>query len=156
MKNKLVYSLGHSNVDFKEFLDALKKLNIQHILDIRSVPKSAYVPHFDKENLEEELTENKIGYTYCGLTVGGRQKINFLKYSKSSQYQEAIKQMERIIDRKNCAIMCSEKDFRKCHRRYVSDSLIRDGYEVIQIKIDKDSPAKKTQQISFISAANYK
>jgi uncharacterized protein (DUF488 family) len=156
MKNKIVYSLGHSNVDIKEFLNTLKKFHIQHILDIRSVPKSAYVPHFDKENLEDELTENKIGYTYCGLTVGGRQKIDFLEYSKSSQYHEALKQMERIIDRKNCAIMCSEKDFRHCHRRFVSDSLIRDGYEVIQIEVNKDLSIKKTQQISFISATDYK
>jgi uncharacterized protein (DUF488 family) len=156
MNNKKVYSLGHSNIDLNEFIKILKNLQIQHILDIRSVPKSSYVPHFDKEILEEELKNNKIEYTYCGLTIGGRQGIDFTEYIKTAQYQEAIKLLERIIDRKICAIMCSEKDFRHCHRRYVSDSLIRDGYEVIQIKVDKDSPVKKTQQTSFVSAADYK
>jgi uncharacterized protein (DUF488 family) len=114
------------------------------------------VPHFDRENLEKELIENKIGYTFCGITVGGRQEIDFVEYSKTSRYQEGIKQIERIIDRKICAIMCSEKNFRNCHRKYVSDSLIRDGYEVIQIKIDDDTHLKKLQQVSFASAASFK
>lgn len=156
MKNKIVYSLGHSNADINKFIKTIKNLHIQHILDIRSVPKSLYVPHFDKERLEKELVENDIGYTFCGITAGGRQSIDFIEYSKSSQYHEAIKQIERIIDRKICAIMCSEKNFRNCHRKYVSDSLIRDGYEVIQIKIDEASQFKKIQQVSFTSAVNIK
>jgi uncharacterized protein (DUF488 family) len=156
MKNRVVYSLGHSNVDINKFLQGLKNLHIQHILDIRSVPKSSYVPHFNRENLEKELMENKIGYTYCGKTVGGRQGVDFVEYSKSSRYQTAIKQIERIIDRKNCAIMCSEKNFRNCHRRYVSDSLIRDGYEVIQIKIDEEPQLNKHQQVSFASTVIFK
>lgn len=156
MKNKIVYSLGHSNLDIKEFLKGLKNFHIEHILDIRSIPKSSYVPHFDKENLEKELAKNKIGYTYCGITVGGRQEIDFIEYTKSSRFKEAIKQIERIIDRKICAIMCSEKDFRNCHRRYVSDSLIQDGYDVIQIKIDEYPQLTKLQQVSFASNAIFK
>lgn len=143
MKNKTVYSLGHSNLSMEQFIKFLKDLGVKHLLDIRSNPNSSYVPHFNKDRLEKVLNENQIGYTYCGERLGGRQSIPFKDYISTPQYQLAIKHIERIIDRGKSAIMCSEQDYNNCHREYISEMLLNHGYDVIQAKYDKNKQLNK-------------
>lgn len=147
MKNKKVYSLGHSNLELNEFIDVLKKFNIRHLLDVRSVPKSSYVSHFNKEKLEKELKQNDITYTYCGDNIGGRQHIDFKDYVNTPKYESSIKMVERIIKRGESAIMCSEKDFTKCHRKYICNTLIENGFDVIQV--DVQNSKKNEKQMSL-------
>jgi uncharacterized protein (DUF488 family) len=142
---KIVYSIGHSNLSVEEFLKVLSKYKIKMLLDVRSVPISSYVPHFNREELEKSLKNSGILYTYCG-EIGGRQGMEFREYTKTSKYNESIKKVERLITRGTSAIMCSEKDFTQCHRRFICDTLINDGFMVIQI----DPSADSTSQISLI------
>ncbi|RLG80782.1 MAG: hypothetical protein DRO09_02700 [Thermoprotei archaeon] len=47
--------------------------------------------------------------------------------------------LKGIIGRVNgpVAIMCSEKLWFKCHRRFISDTLVREGFEVLHIINDR-------------------
>lgn len=147
MKNKTVYSLGHSNIDSNQFINILKDLEVKYLMDVRSNPNSCYIKDYDKDKFEKILARNKIRYTYCGYKVGGRQKIDFKKYVNTHEYNSAIKSITRIIDRGKSAIMCSEKDYKNCHRKYVSQTLLNNGYTVIQIKVDKNMNLSKKEQV---------
>jgi len=50
-----LYTVGHSNRSFEEFLALLREFGIQALADIRSLPGSRKFPHFDRENLERAL-----------------------------------------------------------------------------------------------------
>ncbi|MBN2603554.1 MAG: DUF488 domain-containing protein [Candidatus Thermoplasmatota archaeon] len=145
MKNKKVYSLGHSNIGIDEFIQILQKLDIKTLMDVRSNPVSTYVPHFNKKSLEEILKENNISYTYCGEHMGGRQNSEFKDFTNSIEYKNSIKKVERIISKGISAIMCSESDFTKCHRRYICSTLIEDGYNVIQVDVNHKKSGENHQ-----------
>lgn len=42
-----LFSIGHSNVSLEAFLRLLDMRRIQVVADVRTVPRSRYVPHFD-------------------------------------------------------------------------------------------------------------
>ena len=42
------------------------------IIDVRTVAKSGYTPHFNKMTLINLLKKNNIEYKYMGKTLGGR------------------------------------------------------------------------------------
>lgn len=133
-----VYSLGHSNISIEEFINSLIDIDIKYLIDVRSDPTSSYVPHFNRDNLEKSLEKKQIQYFYCGRELGGRQEIQFDKYTYTSEYEEAIKNIVKIITLGKSAIMCSEKDYKNCHRKFISETLLKQGYDVIQIKFDKN------------------
>lgn len=152
MRNGEVYSLGHSNLSMEQFISFLKALDVENLIDVRSNPFSIHVPHFNKENLKSVLEDNNIQYNYCGDELGGRQDRQFKDYIYTSDYQEAIKSIERIIDNSGkSAIMCSENDYKRCHRRYISDTLMSHGYNVVHVKYDKNKSLGKQAPLGEIN-----
>ena len=47
MENKLIYTVGHSNQEIEEFRSLIQTFDINCIVDVRSVPASAYTPQFN-------------------------------------------------------------------------------------------------------------
>jgi uncharacterized protein (DUF488 family) len=144
-----IYSLGHSNLSLKEFMALLKNIGIEYLIDVRSDPNSSYVPHFNRNNLEIFFNEAHIQYLYSGEKLGGRQKTNYEKYIYTLEYQEAIKNIEKFIVQGKTAIMCSERDYNNCHRKFICETLLNLGYNVIQVKSGKDKPIMQTNILGF-------
>ena len=67
-----LFSLGHSNHPVDKVLDLLRRYSVETVVDVRSVPRSRYVPHFDAEPLRAALREAGIAYRYLGRALGGR------------------------------------------------------------------------------------
>ena len=57
-----LYSFGHSNVALEDFLCLLKSRRIEVVADVRSSPRSRYVPHFDAPRLQGALAQQEIKY----------------------------------------------------------------------------------------------
>ena len=117
-----------------EFIEILKKHGIQVIIDIRRFPKSKVVPHFNKENLKLELRKIGIKYAWLGKWLGGYRKEGYLKYMEKPEFKKGIKYLENIAKNKTCAIMCTEKLYFKCHRKFVSKYLQNKGWIIKHIK----------------------
>lgn len=140
-KNTKIYTVGHSNRGLEEFIDLLKTYNIETLVDIRRWPKSTKFHHFNREILEHELDKEGIKYIWLGDLLGGYRPGGYEKYMETPQYKRGLEILEKIAQRRTTAIMCSEKLWFKCHRRFISNSLVERGYRVIHI-IDK----KRTQE----------
>jgi uncharacterized protein (DUF488 family) len=132
-----IYTLGHSTRNLDEFLDILKNFEIELVIDIRRFPSSKKFPHFNKENLEKELTKNNIQYLHFP-ELGGYRKEGYLSFSQSKEFASAIKKLLEIINNKIATILCSERFFWRCHRKYVSNFLAKLGNQVVHI-LDKES-----------------
>ncbi len=140
-KNIKIYTIGHSNRSLKEFIDLFKTYKIETLVDVRRWPKSTKFSHFNREVLEHELEKAGVKYVWLGDLLGGYRPGGYEKYMETLQYKRGLELLEKIAGKKTAAIMCSEKLWFKCHRRFISNSLVEKGYRVIHI-IDK----KRTQE----------
>ncbi len=135
------FTIGHSNRSFDEFCELLKKYGIEVVFDVRRFPKSEKFPHFNKEELEKRMSECGITYFYLGDLLGGYRSGGYEKYMETDEFQLGIgKLLFWGIDGKS-AIMCAEKLWFKCHRRFIADRLVQLGHEVIHI-IDENRVQK--------------
>ena len=127
-----IFTVGHSNRSFEELIRILKKYNIETIVDVRSFPTSKKYPWFNREALEIELPKFKIKYIWL-KDLGGYRKGGYEKYQESEQYKIALDELISLAKESRVAIMCAEKLWFKCHRRFISDKLVEEGYRVIHI-----------------------
>ena len=139
INNKKVFTIGHSNRNMNEFIEILLKYKIKALVDVRRFPKSTRYPHFNKEVLEQALQKIGIKYIWMGENLGGYRNGGYEEYMKTEKYLGGINELIEIIGNSPgpIAIMCSERLWFKCHRKFIADTLVEKGYEVIHI-IDKD------------------
>src|SRR5687767_6268394 len=68
-----IWTIGHSNRPWEEFVNLLMKNGIRTLVDIRTFPGSRKYPHFNKEHFEKHLQNYGIGYLHVPA-LGGRRK----------------------------------------------------------------------------------
>jgi len=142
--SKIVYTIGHSNRSIEEFVNILKRYNIKLVIDVRRFPTSRKYPWFNRDFLEKYLKNLDIGYVWLGEYLGGFREGGYENYMKTEQYRYGISLLVRYIENLDhgfCTIMCSERLWFRCHRRYISNTLVEFGYDVIHI-IDIDKVQK--------------
>jgi len=72
---KEIWTIGHSNKSYEDFLELLKGFNIEILVDVRSYPGSWKFPWFNRENLGENIPQEGIEYSII-KNLGGRRKVN--------------------------------------------------------------------------------
>lgn len=120
-------------MQIEEFISLLKDNQIETLIDVRSTPYSKFASQFNREDLRNKLSKNGITYVYMGEILGGRHPEGFDKYMKSEQFKKGIFILEEGINSSTSAIMCSEIDHTKCHRRFIGSKLIDEGFDVQDI-----------------------
>jgi uncharacterized protein (DUF488 family) len=80
VKQKTIWTIGHSTLTLDEFVARLKSFEIELLADIRSFPGSRRFPHFNKGALRISLPENKIEYVHL-VKLGGRRKSRADSYN---------------------------------------------------------------------------
>jgi uncharacterized protein (DUF488 family) len=133
---QVIHTIGSSNRTIGEFLDLLKKYNIECLIDVRRFPTSKF-EHFKKENLKEFVEREGIEYVYLGQILGGYRSGGYEKYMHTEAFLNGIKQIEIHVKDKKSAIMCCERLPWRCHRRFISMQLESRGWEVIHIIDEK-------------------
>ncbi len=144
MSRKLVYTIGHSNREFSEFTELLASYDVSVVVDVRRFPTSRKFPQFKLEFLKTNLPKHGIGYVWLGDKLGGFRAGGYLNYMKSREFSEGMKELLKIVElvkKGYVAVMCMEKLWFRCHRRFIADTLVNLGYEVMHI-IDAGRVAK--------------
>ena len=161
-KNKTIWTIGHSTHSFEEFVGMLHAFDIEAIVDVRNYPGSRRYPHFNKDQLESSLPENKIQYTHL-KELGGRRKADpdskntawrhaafrgYADYMETTPFMHGINQLLDIALKCRTAYMCSEAVWWRCHRAMVSDYLKLQGWKVLHIL-----SARKAEEHPYTSPA---
>jgi len=138
--NKLkIYTIGHSNHSLETFLNLLRDLRIDVVVDIRSKPNSQVVPHFDRKPLENSLKMSGFKYLYFGKELGGKPNskefydanghVLYSLIAKSSPFIQAIERLLKGIRDYRVVLLCSEENPWNCHRRLLVGKVLR-NYDV--------------------------
>lgn len=145
-----IYTLGHSNRPWQEFLDLLRAYGIEVIADVRAFPSSRRYPHFSQENLRAALKKEGIEYVWLGKELGGYRKKglgeaspntawespgfqNFADHMLTEEFQSGVEKLLEIARGKRTAVLCAERLWWRCHRRLISDWLLAHGHRVLHI-----------------------
>lgn len=141
---KIIYSIGHSTHTIDQFLELLHTYQIKAVVDVRRFPTSKQHPHFERQNLQSELTKNHIDYFWSGEFLGGYRKGGYQLYMQSESFLQGVYQLIAVAQKQLTAFMCAEKLFFRCHRRFISDHLFQLGWKIIHIHDEKTVYPHKT------------
>ena len=121
-----LFTIGHSNQPLDDFLGLLQQQGIEVIADVRTVPWSRYVPHFNAKALGAALAQRTIEYVPFGRELGGRPEgeefyddqghVLYGRLAASPAFQEGL---DRILaqartSRSHCS--AARRIRRRCHR----------------------------------------
>jgi len=129
---EMIYTLGTSNRREEEFLKILRDKGIKNIVDVRRFPTSQF-EHFRKENLEKILSKEGFKYFYLGDKLGGYRKGGYEKFMESEEFQKGIEKLEEIAREGPTVIICAERLFFRCHRRFIACALEGRGWKVVHL-----------------------
>lgn len=144
-----VYTVGHSNRSWEDFVAILKAHGIRTLVDIRRFPYSPKWPHFNGATMREALAAEGIEYAWLEALGGRRNKQredspnfglrspafrNYADYMLSPAFRAAIEEVLNRAQAAPTAIMCSEAVYFRCHRMLVSDWLLVHGHEVLHLQ----------------------
>jgi uncharacterized protein (DUF488 family) len=151
-----LYTIGHSTRSFDEFLSVLHAHEIRTLVDIRSLPASRRMPHFNRESLERTLPQAGIAYAWLKELGGRRKKIrndspnialrsdsfrNYADHMLTPEFERGAAELIKLAEQDRTAYMCAERLYFNCHRMLVSDWLVAHGHEVLHI--DGTGPPKR-------------
>jgi uncharacterized protein (DUF488 family) len=132
-----VYTVGHSTRTLEEFIRLLRAYGITRLVDVRSVPRSARNPQFNRETLPAALAVEGIGYTPLPELGGFRHSRpdspnagwrkasfrGFADYMQTDGFHDGLEKLIAIAGRETSAVMCAEAVPWRCHRSLIADAL---------------------------------
>jgi uncharacterized protein (DUF488 family) len=141
------YTIGHSTRSLGDFLDLLKENAVAQLADVRRFPGSRRYPHFNQEALRTSLQVQGIAYRHFpelgGYRKGGADSSHsgwtsrgfraYAVHMESREFLEELARLETWAKGRSTALMCAEGHPSRCHRKLISDALLRDGLGVYHI-----------------------
>jgi uncharacterized protein (DUF488 family) len=145
--NLSIFTIGHSTRPIDEFLEMLQAHGIRQLVDVRTIPRSAHNPQFNREDLARALHSSRLHYRHVpglgGLRHPRRDSINtgwrnasFRGYADYMQTPEFTENLETLIElgkQEPTAVMCAEAVPWRCHRSLIADALLVRGIDAIEI-----------------------
>ena len=144
------FTIGHSTRSIDEFVDLLSNAEVRLVVDVRTIPRSRTNPQYNSEALAEALSESRIDYAHIAALGGlrGRKRDvpadvnafwqnqrfhNYADYAMSEDFHSGLIRLRELGHATQCAIMCAEAVWWRCHRRIIADYLIAAGETVFHI-----------------------
>ncbi len=122
----MIYSIGHGNKKFKDFLNELYSFDVKYLIDVRTSPYSKYNPQYNRELLNNNLEAVNITYVFMGDNLGGlpsdrscyvNGKVSYDIIKEKDFFKECLARLIKAYKREiNIALMCSETKPEECHR----------------------------------------
>ncbi len=125
----------------------LRQHDIRHLIDVRTVPRSAHNPQYNREWMPASLKPAGIAYSHMpalgGLRHTRKDSVNtafrnasfrgYADYMQTEDFERALEELIAASQQERVAIMCAEAVPWRCHRSLIADALTARGVEVEHI-----------------------
>jgi uncharacterized protein (DUF488 family) len=128
----------------------LQQVNVDLLIDVRSIPRSRATPQFNLDVLPGALAGEGIGYRHLRALGGRRHHAknaapstntfwrvlafrNYADYAETEAFRAGLDDLITLSSTHRCAIMCAEAVWWRCHRRIIADYLLAGGIPVEHI-----------------------
>ncbi len=142
----ILWTIGHSDHGMDRLFDLLREHAIEEIVDVRSVPRSRWVPWFDRDALAGSVAGAGLRYRHDGTALGGRPtdashvargRADYAAMAHAPAFATAMSTLRRDAATRRVAAMCSERDPATCHRCLLVGRAAKDrGLDVLHILAD--------------------
>lgn len=163
-----IYSIGHANREFDDFINLLKTYEIEYLIDVRSSPYSKMFPIYNRETFSNLLKIKGITYVYLGDVLGGlpkdsscyidytdrkneeARKVDYSKIEKKDFFIKGLERLKTAYEKGiKVAVMCSELNPEECHRsKLIGLSLQKDG--IIMQHINKHGKLIDQNEVNLL------
>jgi uncharacterized protein (DUF488 family) len=147
----ILLTVGHSNHPIDTFLRTLQAHSVRTLVDVRRFPGSRRHPHFAQGRLSDALNASGIDYRHAAslgghrLPVSGSRHIGlrvaafrgYADHMETAEFEQAVADLLRVAEEVRTAVMCAEADWRRCHRRLLSDYVAARGIPVVHLLDDR-------------------
>jgi uncharacterized protein (DUF488 family) len=136
-----IFTIGHGRRTTAELVGILQAACVDVLVDVRQFPASRTNPQFNSLPLARELSRDRIKYVFMGKELGGRRGEselsaqhrglevaafrNYAAYMMEGVFVRGIQRLLGLSRRSVVCIMCAETLWYRCHRRMISDYLMR-------------------------------
>ena len=141
MTSGTIVTVGHGTLGAQAFLDLVREVGLDAIVDVRSFPGSRRHPHFARSEMEEWLPAGGVEYRWERALGGFRKPApdspnvalrhpgfrGYADYMSRPEFGAGIGHLVEQSSRRpegSLAIMCSESVWWRCHRRLIADHLV--------------------------------
>jgi uncharacterized protein (DUF488 family) len=143
----MIFTIGHSTRPLDDFVAMLKQHGIERLVDVRTVPRSARNPQYNREWLPSGLKQAGLAYSHMAALGGLRRARKdskntafrnesfrgYADYMQTEEFDRALEELIALSGRERVAIMCAEAVPWRCHRSLIADALTARGVEVEHI-----------------------
>ena len=122
----------------------LRQVDVDLLVDVRSIPRSRATPQFNLDVLPGSLAPSGIGYQHLRALGGRRHHArnappspntfwrvlafrNYADYAETEAFRAGLDELIALSATHRCAIMCAEAVWWRCHRRIIADYLLARG-----------------------------
>src|SRR5689334_6652520 len=116
---RCLFTIGHSNRAIEDFLAMLQAHGVQHLVDVRTAPRSRHNPQFNRDTLPQSLLQIGISYTHRpdlgGLRHPRKDSPNagwrndsfrgYADYMQTPHFDAAIAALIQLAEQEIIAIM---------------------------------------------------
>jgi uncharacterized protein (DUF488 family) len=145
--NLSMFTIGHSTHPIEEFLEMLQAHGVRRLVDVRTIPRSAHNPQFNREDLSRALHGRRLHYRHMpglgGLRHPRRDSINaawrnssfrgYADYMQTPEFTDNLETLIELGEQEPTAVMCAEAVPWRCHRSLIADALLVRGINVLEI-----------------------
>lgn len=129
-----MFTIGYGSRTPEELVKSLSDAGVTVLVDVRFIPYCKWNPSFSQKGLKELMANNKIEYIH-DKRLGNRSR-ELTSYTMSQGTMTAIDELYKLAKNAGVkvALLCSERDAQRCHRRALTNWLVRErGVEVIDL-----------------------
>jgi len=141
----VVYNIGYEGTDIRRFVDTLRTVGIECLVDVRAVPHSRK-KGFSKKSLSVALESAGIRYVHLvdlGDPKEGRDAARagdyegfrrvYADHLKGDAARLALEELSQVALSEVCCMLCFERDPKTCHRSIVAERLVAKGLESFEL-----------------------
>jgi uncharacterized protein (DUF488 family) len=147
---EIAYTVGHSTHSLERLAEILRANGVRQIADVRRMPRSRRLLHFNAESLAHSLPDAGIAYAHLPELGGFRKPLRdspnagwendsfrgYADYMRSDEFVAALERLMTSCRQRPTAVMCAEALWYRCHRRLIADALTARRFDVFHIRSD--------------------
>jgi uncharacterized protein (DUF488 family) len=140
-----MFTIGHGIRPLDELIDTLSEAKVETLVDVRRFPGSRRNPQFNWGPLRTAIETAGIAYRHA-VDLGGRlsgepgeEAFSCLRVAAFRSYAARMgtptwqQALEAELAQPTPCFMCAETDWRRCHRRLISELLVARGFAVTHL-----------------------